>query len=117
MAGPASDHERHATTEAQIAQLRAELAAWRAADAVLADALTHLRTQVILAPVEWDAHRETAWIWGILVGLGCDRPHLHDRLCHADLRQVADRHLWGRGAVARLHTWRRAVAAVTSARG
>lgn len=61
---------------------------------------------------DWALNRRDAWLYAILIGWTCEDDHPHDDDCMGDdpLTETAARHRWDEDTVARLHTYRAAIA-------
>lgn len=60
----------------------------------LADAISHLATVLRNDPRNWSATKRDTWVYGVLVGWGCEQDHAHDWVCGSTERlvELANRH-------------------------
>ncbi|TXS16063.1 hypothetical protein EAO71_35140 [Streptomyces sp. ms191] len=88
-------------------QAEAKLAAAREATDSVHRAMVH-------DPRDWGQYKRDAWTYGVIVGWGCEERHDHDDICGADdaLKEITTRHRWLPEDVARLKTYRAAIAAL-----
>ena len=87
------------------------------AEAALArvrDALNSAYRTMVHDSRDWAATKRDAWLYAILVGWTCEDDHAHDDLCMGDdpLTETARQHGWDDATVARLRSYRTAVAAL-----
>jgi hypothetical protein len=78
------------------------------------DAVDSVRRAMVYDPRDWSQYKRDAWTYGVIVGWTCEDQHDHDDICGADdaLNQVVRQHGWLPEDVARLKTYRAAIAAL-----
>lgn len=86
-----------------------------AALARVRDALNSAYRTMVHDSRDWTATKRDAWLYAILVGWTCEDDHAHDDLCMGDdpLTETARQHGWDDATVARLRSYRAAVAALS----
>jgi hypothetical protein len=67
---------------------------------------------------DWGEYWADAWLYGVLVGWGCEDAHGHDDVCGGDaaMRGMAAKHRWDDETVARLRRYREAARIAAAAR-
>ena len=86
-------------------------------------------TQATLAPLfegfgrllatssrDWGQYAPDAWLYAVILGWDCEQEHEHDGLCDqgAAMAEMALRHGWDHGTVAKARRYRAAVRAITA---
>lgn len=75
-------------------------------------ALTSLDSTIVGCSRDWGVDYRDAWIYGVVVGWGCDEQHEHDpEICTDATAEIAARHGWSGEQVARMQRYHRAVLA------
>lgn len=80
----------------------------------LRDALNSVHRTMVHDSRDWALDRRDAWLYAILIGWTCEDDHVHDDDCLGDdpLIETARAHGWDDDTVARLRTYRAAIAAL-----
>lgn len=78
----------------------------------LRDALNSVHRTMVHDSRDWALNKRDAWLYAILIGWACEDDHAHDDICMGDgpLTETAARHGWDTDTVARLRTYRAALA-------
>ncbi|MCW7991037.1 hypothetical protein XF35_38945 [Streptomyces platensis subsp. clarensis] len=93
---------------------------WKEHNALLADhatlaarvhnALLLVRTHMATGSRDWAQDSSDAWLYAVLYGWDCEQEHQHTDDCRAGLDEVAAKHGWSAGRVARTRKHRAALA-------
>lgn len=94
-----------------VHQLRRERDALQARLAAIVETLGRAAGMMATDSRDWGRDRGDAWLYGLLVGWGCEEQHDHDELCggQAALRVVSAQHGWTPDDIARIRRFRAAL--------
>ncbi|MEU3945430.1 hypothetical protein [Streptomyces sp. NPDC029526] len=78
------------------------------------EALNSVHRTMVHDSRDWARDRRDAWLYAILIGWTCENDHPHDDDCMGDdpLTETAARHRWDADTVARVRSYRAAIAAL-----